>query len=81
MFTPVFSQELSEPLEQLHTTQAKLYQMLMDTLSDLKAKHKSLQSHFQQTERSLYVHFFNNPDRLKELVEAAEKQTLASSYV
>ncbi|XP_020659524.3 HAUS augmin-like complex subunit 3 [Pogona vitticeps] len=75
------AQELSEPLEQLHTTQAKLYQMLMDTLSDLKAKHKSLQSHFQQTERSLYVHFFNNPDRLKELVEAAEKQTLASSYV
>ncbi|XP_042305776.1 HAUS augmin-like complex subunit 3 [Sceloporus undulatus] len=75
------AQELSEPLEQLSITHAKLYQMLMDTLSDLKVKRKSLQSHFQKIERSLYMHFFKNPDHLKELVEEAEKQTMASSYV
>ncbi|KAH0630029.1 hypothetical protein JD844_012592 [Phrynosoma platyrhinos] len=75
------AQELSEPLEQLSITHAKLYQMLMDTLSDLKVKRKSLQSHFQKTERNLYMHFFKNPDHLKELVEDAEKQTVTSSYV
>ncbi|XP_053233495.1 HAUS augmin-like complex subunit 3 [Podarcis raffonei] len=73
------AQGLEEPLEQLYTTQAKLYQMLMDTLSDVKAKQKSLRSHFQQTERSLYMHFFTNPEQLKELVQEAEKQTLAFS--
>ncbi|XP_063147987.1 HAUS augmin-like complex subunit 3 [Candoia aspera] len=75
------AQELSEPLEQLSITQAKLYQMLMDTLTDLKAKRKSMQSHFQKTERNLYIHFFSNPDHLKKLVQKAEKQTLVSSCV
>ncbi|XP_025023170.1 HAUS augmin-like complex subunit 3 [Python bivittatus] len=75
------AQELSEPLEQLSITQAKLYQMLMDTLTDLKAKRKAMQSHFQKTERNLYIHFFNNPDHLKKLVQKAEKQTLVSSCV
>ncbi|XP_053154305.1 uncharacterized protein LOC128345806 [Hemicordylus capensis] len=73
------AQELSEPLEQLGMMQAKLYQMLMDTLSELKAKRKSLQSHFQKAERSLYMHFFNNPAQLKELVQELEKQALAFS--
>ncbi|XP_060095982.1 HAUS augmin-like complex subunit 3 [Heteronotia binoei] len=73
------AQEIVEPLEKLSTTQAKLYQMLMETLSDLKAKRKSLQSHFQQTERRLYVLFFNNPDQLKEMVEHLENQALAFS--
>ncbi|KAL8212345.1 UNVERIFIED_CONTAM: hypothetical protein K2H54_043924 [Gekko kuhli] len=71
-------QEIVEPLEKLSTTQAKLYQLLMETLSDLKAKRKSLQSHFQQTERRLYVLFFNNPDQLKEMVEHLEKQVWPS---
>uniref|UniRef100_A0A8D0BRB9 HAUS augmin-like complex subunit 3 N-terminal domain-containing protein n=1 Tax=Salvator merianae TaxID=96440 RepID=A0A8D0BRB9_SALMN len=73
------AQELSEPLEQLGSTQAKLYQMLMDALSDVKAKYKSLQSHFQQTERNLYIYFFNDPDQLKEVIHEIEKQTLAFS--
>ncbi|XP_038264479.1 HAUS augmin-like complex subunit 3 isoform X2 [Dermochelys coriacea] len=73
------AQELAEPIEQLYTTQAKLYQMLMDLLSDLKAKRKSLQTHFQQTERNLYVHFFHDANRLREVVQQLEKQALAFS--
>ncbi|CAM5155268.1 unnamed protein product [Natator depressus] len=73
------AQELAEPIEQLYATQAKLYQMLMDLLSDLKAKRKSLQTHFQQTERNLYVHFFHDANRLREVVQQLEKQALAFS--
>ncbi|KAM3845012.1 HAUS augmin-like complex subunit 3 [Vipera latastei] len=73
------AQGLSEPLEQLSVTQAKIYQILMDTLTDLKAKHKSLQSHFKKTERNLYRYFFSNPDHLKKMVEKVEKQALVSS--
>ncbi|XP_060621828.2 HAUS augmin-like complex subunit 3 [Anolis sagrei] len=75
------AQELSEPLEQLSTTHAKLYQMLLDTQSDLKSKRKSLQSHFQKTKHSLYMHFFNNSDYLKDLVEDVEKKAVVSSYM
>ncbi|XP_077181978.1 HAUS augmin-like complex subunit 3 [Paroedura picta] len=70
------AQDIAEPLEKLSTTQAKLFQMLMETLSDLEDKRKSLQNHFQQTERRLYVLFFNNPDQLKEMAEHLEKQAL-----
>ncbi|KAJ6667709.1 hypothetical protein lerEdw1_016030 [Lerista edwardsae] len=69
------AQELSESLEQLGTIQAKLHQMLMDTLSDLKIKHKSLQSHIQQAEHNFYMHFFNNPTQLQKLVEELEEKT------
>ncbi|XP_066472963.1 HAUS augmin-like complex subunit 3 [Tiliqua scincoides] len=68
------AQEVSESLAQLGTTQAKLYQMLMDTLSDWKVKHKSLRSHVQHAERNLYMHFFNNPTQLKKLVEELEEK-------
>ncbi|XP_019392624.1 PREDICTED: uncharacterized protein LOC109311431 [Crocodylus porosus] len=73
------SQELSELKEQLSTSEAKLYQMLMDLLSDLKAKRKSLRSHFQQTERDLYVHFFSNVNHLQEVVQELEEQALSFS--
>ncbi|XP_074929047.1 HAUS augmin-like complex subunit 3 [Chelonoidis abingdonii] len=73
------AQELAEPMEQLCATQAKLYQMLMDLLSDLMAKQKSLQTHFQRTERNLYVHFFHDANRLREVVQQLEKQALAFS--
>ncbi|XP_039198541.1 HAUS augmin-like complex subunit 3 [Crotalus tigris] len=73
------AQGLSEPLEQLSVTQAKIYQILMDTLTDLKAKRKSLQSHFKKTERNLYRYFFSNPDHLKKMVRKVEKQALVSS--
>ncbi|XP_058023155.1 HAUS augmin-like complex subunit 3 isoform X2 [Ahaetulla prasina] len=73
------AQELSEPLEQLNITQTKIYQILMDTQTDLKAKRKALQSHLQKTERNLYIYFFSNPDLLKKTVEKVEKQTQVSS--
>ncbi|XP_014377898.1 uncharacterized protein LOC102385291 [Alligator sinensis] len=73
------SQELSELKEQLSTSEAKLYQMLMDLLNDLKAKRKSLRSHFQQTERNLYVHFFSNANHLQEVVQELEEQALSFS--
>ncbi|KAK9406293.1 HAUS augmin-like complex subunit 3 [Crotalus adamanteus] len=73
------AQGLSEPLEQLSVTQAKIYQILMDTLTDLKAKRKSLQIHFKKTERNLYRYFFSNPDHLKKMVRKVEKQALVSS--
>uniref|UniRef100_A0A8C0HDV6 HAUS augmin-like complex subunit 3 N-terminal domain-containing protein n=1 Tax=Chelonoidis abingdonii TaxID=106734 RepID=A0A8C0HDV6_CHEAB len=76
---PLSLQELAEPMEQLCATQAKLYQMLMDLLSDLMAKQKSLQTHFQRTERNLYVHFFHDANRLREVVQQLEKQALAFS--
>uniref|UniRef100_K7FVI3 HAUS augmin-like complex subunit 3 N-terminal domain-containing protein n=1 Tax=Pelodiscus sinensis TaxID=13735 RepID=K7FVI3_PELSI len=68
------AQELAAPLEHLYTIQGKLYQMLMDLLSDLRAKQKSLKSHLQQTERNLYVHFFHDARRLREVVQQLEKQ-------
>uniref|UniRef100_A0A8C8VI76 HAUS augmin-like complex subunit 3 N-terminal domain-containing protein n=1 Tax=Pelusios castaneus TaxID=367368 RepID=A0A8C8VI76_9SAUR len=71
------AQELAKSMEQLYITQAKLHQMLVDLLSDLKAKRKSLQSHFQQTARNLYVHFFHDINRLSEVVQQLEKQALA----
>ncbi|XP_075795617.1 HAUS augmin-like complex subunit 3 isoform X2 [Pelodiscus sinensis] len=73
------AQELAAPLEHLYTIQGKLYQMLMDLLSDLRAKQKSLKSHLQQTERNLYVHFFHDARRLREVVQQLEKQALAFS--
>ncbi|XP_068816498.1 HAUS augmin-like complex subunit 3 [Struthio camelus] len=73
------SPEIIEPMQQLITMQNTLYQMLMDLLSDLKVKRRSLQSPILQTERNLYVYFFCNDDRLREVVEELEKQVLASS--
>ncbi|XP_074861959.1 HAUS augmin-like complex subunit 3 [Carettochelys insculpta] len=73
------AQELTEPMEQLYATQAKLYQMVMDLLSNLRAKRKSLQGKHQQTERSLYVHFFCDAHRLREVVQQLEKEALPFS--
>ncbi|XP_070789801.1 HAUS augmin-like complex subunit 3 [Pituophis catenifer annectens] len=73
------AQELSESLEQLNITQGQIYQILMDTQTDIKAKRKALQSHFQKTERNLYIYFFSNPDLLRKMVEKVEKQTQVSS--
>ncbi|XP_070594786.1 HAUS augmin-like complex subunit 3 [Erythrolamprus reginae] len=73
------AQELSEPLEQLNITQAKVCQILKDFETDIKAKRKALQSHFQKMEHNLYIYFFSNPDLLREIVEKAEKQAEVSS--
>ncbi|XP_040425234.1 HAUS augmin-like complex subunit 3 isoform X2 [Cygnus olor] len=56
-----------------------LYQKLTDLLSDLKVKRRSLQNPILQVERNLYIYFFCNEDRLREVVEELEKEALASS--
>ncbi|KAG8128295.1 hypothetical protein E2320_015164 [Naja naja] len=73
------AQELSEALEQFSIAEAKINQILMDTQTDLKAKRKSLQNHFQKMKRNLYIYFFSNPDLLRKMVEEAEKLTQVSS--
>ena len=66
-------------MQQLITMQDNLLQMLTDLLSDLKVKNRSLESPILQTERNLYVYFYCNEDRLREVVEELEKQVSASS--
>ncbi|GAB0194610.1 HAUS augmin-like complex subunit 3 [Grus japonensis] len=73
------SPEMTELMQQLTTMEDNLYQMLTDLLSDLKVKRTSLQSPILQTERNLYVYFYCNEDRLREVVEKLEKQVSAFS--
>ncbi|KAK4814961.1 hypothetical protein QYF61_006905 [Mycteria americana] len=73
------SPETTELMQQLITMQANIYQMLTDLLSDVKVKRRSLESPILQTERNLYVYFYCDEDRLREVVEELEKQVSASS--
>lgn len=61
-------------MQQLSTMQDNLWQMLVDLLSDLKVKRRALKNPLLQTERNLYVYFYCNEDRLREVVEELEKQ-------
>ncbi|KAM9277157.1 LOW QUALITY PROTEIN: HAUS augmin-like complex subunit 3 [Morus bassanus] len=71
--------QITEPMQQLIIMQDNLYQMLTDLLSDLKVKHRSLESPILQTECNLYVYFYYDEDRLREVVEELEKQVSAFS--
>ncbi|NXJ74511.1 HAUS3 protein, partial [Trogon melanurus] len=73
------SPEITELMEQLITMQDNLYQILSDFLRDLKAKRGLLESPILQTERNLYVYFYCDEDRLREVVEKLEKHVSASS--
>ncbi|KFQ93531.1 HAUS augmin-like complex subunit 3, partial [Nipponia nippon] len=73
------SPEITELMQQLITMQDNLYEMLTDLLSDLKVKRRSLESPILQTQRNLYVYFYCDEDRLREVVEELEKQVSASS--
>ncbi|NWH51921.1 HAUS3 protein, partial [Fregata magnificens] len=73
------SSPITELMQQLITVQDNLYQMLTDLLNDLKVKRRSLESPILQTERNLYVYFYCDEDRLREVVEELEKQVSASS--
>lgn len=66
-------------MQQLSTMQDKLCQMLVDLLSDLNVKRRALENPLLQTERNLYVYFYCNEDRLREVVEELEKQVSAFS--
>ncbi|NWW30115.1 HAUS3 protein, partial [Panurus biarmicus] len=73
------SPEISELMQQLIIMQDDLYQKLTDFLSDLEIKRRSLENPMLQAERNLYVYFYCNEDRLREVVEELEKQASASS--
>ncbi|XP_066051189.1 HAUS augmin-like complex subunit 3 isoform X2 [Chamaea fasciata] len=73
------SPEISELIQQLIIMQDDLYQKLIDLLSDLEIKRRSLENPMLQAERNLYVYFYCNEDRLREVVEELEKQASASS--
>ncbi|KFR16927.1 HAUS augmin-like complex subunit 3, partial [Opisthocomus hoazin] len=71
--------ETTELMQQLITMQDHLCQLMTDLLSDLMVKRRSLESPILQTQRNLYVYFYCNEDRLREVVEELEKQMSASS--
>ncbi|NXD26446.1 HAUS3 protein, partial [Spelaeornis formosus] len=73
------SPELYELMQQLTISQDDLYQKLIDLLSDLEMKRRSLKNPILQAERNLYVHFYCNEDWLRKVVEDLEKQASASS--
>ncbi|XP_009994132.1 PREDICTED: HAUS augmin-like complex subunit 3 [Chaetura pelagica] len=73
------SPEMTELMQQLTTMQDDLYQKLAELLSELAARRRALESPLLRAQRSLYVYFYCNEDRLREVVEELEKQVSASS--
>ncbi|NWU28359.1 HAUS3 protein, partial [Dyaphorophyia castanea] len=72
------SPEITELMEQLIIMQDDLYQKLTDLLGDLEVKRRALENPILQAERNLYVYFYCDEDRLREVVEELEKQASAS---
>ncbi|NXA70434.1 HAUS3 protein, partial [Mohoua ochrocephala] len=72
------SPEITELMQQLITVQDNLYQKLTDLLNDLEVTHRALENPILQTERNLYVYFYCDENRLREVVEELEKQASAS---
>ncbi|NWW79715.1 HAUS3 protein, partial [Climacteris rufus] len=73
------SPEITTLMQQSIIMQDELSQKLTDLLSDLEGKRRSLQNPILQAERNLYVYFYCNKDRLREVVEELEKQASAAS--
>ncbi|NXV77095.1 HAUS3 protein, partial [Atlantisia rogersi] len=73
------SPEVTQEMQQLMTMQEKLYEMLAQLLNDLKVKHEALESPILQTEHNLYVYYYCNEQRLREVVEELEKEASAFS--
>ncbi|NXR24641.1 HAUS3 protein, partial [Cinclus mexicanus] len=71
--------EISKLMQQLSIIEDDLHQKLTDLLSDLEIKRRSLKNPILQAECNLYVYFYCNEDRLRELVEELEKQASAFS--
>ncbi|XP_065516797.1 HAUS augmin-like complex subunit 3 isoform X2 [Lathamus discolor] len=69
------NQELVEQLHQLETDSTKLNELLTDLMADVKSKRSFLESNkLRRMERDLYVYFYTDRDRLKEMVEKLEQQ-------
>ncbi|NXI06287.1 HAUS3 protein, partial [Pachycephala philippinensis] len=72
------SLEITKLMKQLIIMQDDLYQKLTDLLGDLEVKRRALENPILQAERNLYVYFYCDEDRLREVVEELEKQAAAS---
>ncbi|XP_078416815.1 HAUS augmin-like complex subunit 3 [Cetorhinus maximus] len=69
------SEELSEPLQRLECQLQRLPQIIGNIADDIKSKRQILGSNLNlQGERVLYVYFFQDPDKLKKIVENLEKK-------
>ncbi|NXV08721.1 HAUS3 protein, partial [Cettia cetti] len=74
------SPELTEQFQQLEVDLGELNHLLKDLVADLKSKRSFLESNrLHQMERDLYVHFFNDEEHLKEMVEKLEQQSQAKA--
>ncbi|NWT89577.1 HAUS3 protein, partial [Lanius ludovicianus] len=72
------SLEITKLMQQLIVMQDDLHQKLTDFLGDLEVKHRALENPILQAERNLYVYFYCDEDRLREVVGELEKQASAS---
>nr|XP_060631474.1 HAUS augmin-like complex subunit 3 [Anolis sagrei ordinatus]XP_060631475.1 HAUS augmin-like complex subunit 3 [Anolis sagrei ordinatus] len=69
------NQDLNEQFQRLEFQLNKLNQLIMDLLADIKVKKKLSENiKLQQMERKLYVYFFKEEARLKNVVEKLEQQ-------
>ncbi|XP_070605292.1 LOW QUALITY PROTEIN: HAUS augmin-like complex subunit 3 [Erythrolamprus reginae] len=74
------NQQLSEQFQQLEFQLNKMNQLITDFLADIKAKRDVLENNkVQEMERKLYVFFFNDEERLKNIVETLEQRVEAQS--
>ncbi|XP_038661825.1 HAUS augmin-like complex subunit 3 [Scyliorhinus canicula] len=71
-------EELSEPLQKLECELQRLPEIIGNIADDIKSKRQILGSNLnRQGERVLYVYFFQDPDKLKEIVENLERRVRA----
>ncbi|NWW86732.1 HAUS3 protein, partial [Rhynochetos jubatus] len=74
------SQELHEQFHKLEDDLDKLNQLLTDLIADVKSKRNFLECNkVHQMRRNLYVYYFKDEDRLKEMVEKLEQQSKAKA--
>ncbi|NXX43896.1 HAUS3 protein, partial [Tricholaema leucomelas] len=74
------SPELNEQFHQLEADLKKLIVLLQNLTADVKSKKNFLESNkLHQMQRELYVYFFTDEERLKEVVEQLEQQSWAKN--
>nr|XP_033806691.1 HAUS augmin-like complex subunit 3 isoform X2 [Geotrypetes seraphini] len=70
------AQEITEHIQQLEVHLNKLNQLVLEIVTDTKAKRKILETNkLHQMEKQLYVYFFKDDDGLKDIIEKLESGT------
>uniref|UniRef100_UPI00398EFB25 HAUS augmin-like complex subunit 3 n=1 Tax=Pristiophorus japonicus TaxID=55135 RepID=UPI00398EFB25 len=73
-------EELSEPLQKLECQLQRLPQIIGNIADDIKSKRQMLASNLNlRGERVLYIYFFQDPDKLKTIVENLERKVRAQN--